>query len=185
MKKLTALFASLLAVVSTVSLLFLTACKSDPETATQKDMLKHSVFVYESPDGDESHNWKLTMNKNNTYTLYIKDYDNSTSDNIVMITCTGTWSRVFTYEYEYSKPISAGAVFNSNKTAVLGIYSLEGCEQYNYFGYHKSWGEGELFFTKKTIDETYLNSCRSVTDGFPSGLGAVKFPNGINFKSEK
>lgn len=194
MKKLSALLASILAVVSAVSIFLLSACKSDPETATQKDMLKYSPFSCEFSVGGESNDFKLTLNKDNTYSLYIKDYENSTSDNTIMKTYTGTWSHVLTYEYEYRAFINIDSVFTKKKTDVLGIYLLEGYQrwnyktdslEYSYFGYHKSSGSGELFSTNKTVNEAYLESCRSeLNKAIPSGLGIVDL-DGINFKSEK
>lgn len=190
MKKLSAI----LAVVAALSLFLLSGCTGNPERATQRDMLRHGEFFCNyTPDNDESHDFKLTINKDKTYSLYIKDYENSDGDYIVMKTFTGNWSHVFTYEYKYSVAITTVGFLSETRTAVLGIYLLEGyvwnednaqSQQLGYFGYEKSSGKGTLFSTDKTIDEQFLNSYRDKPAITYTELGRVELP-GFVFEASK
>lgn len=92
------------------SLLLLSACKSNPEMEVQKEMVKYGEFICKT-NSDEMDDFKLTMNKDYTYTLYIKDYDYSGSDTI-MKTYSGKWSHVLTYEYKYDTRVSHVGYFS-------------------------------------------------------------------------
>lgn len=155
-------------------------------------MINRSSFIYDYNDSDDSHDFKLTIEKDYTYTLYIKDYEFSFTE-VKMKTYTGKWSHVFTYEYEYDASISHLGVFSKTKKAVLGIYLLEGYtykphereEEQEYFGYEKSSGKGNLFHTNETIDEKFLKSFRKSSHAAVSSkLGKVELP-GLEFISEK
>lgn len=189
MKKLYAL----LAVISLVSIFLLSACKSDPEKSTRKDMLKCGEFYYDYNDnGDDSYDFKLTFKKDYTYSLYIKDYEASYHD-VIMKTYTGKWSNVFTYEYEYDTSVSHVGIFSKTKKAILCIYLLEGyvykdsegIEKIHYFGYEKGTGKGTLFTTDKIIDKQFLESYRDSSHAHVShNLGPIELP-GFLFESRK
>ena len=66
MKKLYTTFMVLCAIFT------LSACSSDLQSATQKDMINRSSFIHDYNDSDDSHNFKLTIEKDYTYTLYIR-----------------------------------------------------------------------------------------------------------------
>lgn len=118
-------------------------------------MLKCGTFSYDLDD-DDSHDFKLTFNKDYTYSLYIKDYEYSYQE-VKMKTYTGKWSSVFTYEYEYDMHILHLTSCSKTKNAILGIYLLEGytytrktsnsdvIEELGYFGYERSTCKATLF----------------------------------------
>lgn len=174
------------------SVLTLSSCKSNPETATQKDMIKYGEFICEV-NIDGLQDFKLTMNKDYTYSLYIKDYDYTTKN--TMKTYEGKWSHVITYEYKYDARISHVGFFNKTETAVLGIYLLEdyitsGSEDkkmLHYFGYEKSSGKGNLFSAYETerIDEKFLESHRGSAHAHTAkNPGPVELP-GLDFESKE
>lgn len=180
------------------SVLLLSACTGDPEIATQKDMINQGEFFLDynvNGDTDPSHDFKLTMKKDYTYSLYIKDYDHS-YNGMEMITVTGNWSHVLTYEYEYDTNVSHVGFFSKTIKATLGIYLLEGYvtkdsegrgQLIHYFGYEKSSGKGTLFSAYETqiIDEKFLESYRESSHAHVSdNLGPVEL-TGLEFESQK
>lgn len=171
MKKSLVLVSVLLIVLTFV----FSACIFSPEKATQRDMLKYGEFYtdYEY-DGIET-KFTLTLKKDHTYSLYIKDYEYK-GEGERMKTYTGTWSHVLTYEYKYSSPMGTSDFFTEVHTATLGIYLLEGYNvngRPNYFVYEKSSAQGGIHGTNEQITEEYLEKHRQHNIGLARYEGRV------------
>lgn len=188
MKKLSVIFAA----IAIASMFVLSACTGDPVKSTQKDMLKYGEFVcVYGLDDDKSHDFKLTMNKDNTFSLYIKDFDKS-NDNVVMLTYIGNWSHVFTYDYKYTRQ-SAIDLFKTSERSTLGVYLLKGYYRtaaderdglYAYFVYEKSEGKGVIHCTAETINEEYMKKNRKEVVGIGSGEKGKVQLNGFEFEAD-
>lgn len=166
----------LVLIIAILSLLVFAAC-SDSAQSTEKEIIKHKNF-YCDYDGDEAHRFQLTMNRDYTYSLYIKDYARPNS--VHMETVTGTWTPILTYEYKYCSTVGESGFFNSAKTSVLGIYLLDGYmvsgeepARRTYFVYEKSTGKGGLHRTEKPVTEQYLEEHRLKSSGAAKYKGKV------------
>lgn len=147
-------------------LLVFSACITDPVKATEKDMLKYGEFFTDYNIGNEAVRFKLTLNKDHTYSLYIKDYESTAKEE--MKTYTGNWSHILTYEYKYCTSFGSSSLINETHTATIGIYLLEGYEVNNsshYFVYEKSTGRGGIHSTKEQLTEDYLEKHREPCSG--------------------
>ena len=155
-------------------LLVCCACTSDPAKTTQRDMLKYGEFFRNYSMGGEAVRFKLTMDKKNTYTLYIKNYDSQVDE---MTTYSGKWSHALTYEYKYCVPFGTSNFLNVTHSTTMGIYLLEGCEingEATYFVYEKSTGKGGIHHTNEQITVEYLEQNRKPSKGIADYKGPVE-----------